>query len=119
MDEVFNQLQCTKEGLTTSEAEKRLQMFGPNKLEEKEAFFFCYNSRFQYVFCLFYGNKIVIYIINHKTGEQVPQILGFYVESFVMGDGICCHYRYCVGQWTGDYDTHLHNQSIFIEAGLQ
>ncbi|XP_075523449.1 ATPase 9, plasma membrane-type-like [Primulina tabacum] len=36
VDEVFNQLQCTKEGLTTSEAEKRLQMFGPNKLEEKE-----------------------------------------------------------------------------------
>ncbi|KZV44171.1 ATPase 9, plasma membrane-type [Dorcoceras hygrometricum] len=36
VDEVFNQLQCTKEGLTTSEAEKRLEMFGPNKLEEKE-----------------------------------------------------------------------------------
>ncbi|XP_073155429.1 plasma membrane ATPase-like [Henckelia pumila] len=36
LEEVFIQLQCTKEGLTSSEAEKRLEMFGPNKLEEKE-----------------------------------------------------------------------------------
>ncbi|XP_008228760.1 PREDICTED: ATPase 9, plasma membrane-type [Prunus mume] len=33
--EVFEQLQCTKEGLSTEEGQKRLQVFGPNKLEEK------------------------------------------------------------------------------------
>nr|GMD35597.1 ATPase 9, plasma membrane-type [Ipomoea batatas] len=36
VDEVFQQLRCTKEGLSTEEAEHRLQVFGPNKLEEKK-----------------------------------------------------------------------------------
>ncbi|XP_027922473.1 ATPase 9, plasma membrane-type-like isoform X2 [Vigna unguiculata] len=36
VDEVFRELNCTKEGLTNEEGEKRLQVFGPNKLEEKE-----------------------------------------------------------------------------------
>ncbi|KEH37844.1 putative proton-exporting ATPase [Medicago truncatula] len=35
IDEVFQQLKCTKEGLSSEEGEKRLQVFGPNKLEEK------------------------------------------------------------------------------------
>ncbi|GAU48932.1 hypothetical protein TSUD_373410 [Trifolium subterraneum] len=34
VDEVFQQLKCTKEGLSSEEGEKRLQSFGPNKLEE-------------------------------------------------------------------------------------
>ncbi|XP_050212369.1 ATPase 8, plasma membrane-type [Mercurialis annua] len=36
VEDVFKQLKCTKEGLTTEEGEKRLQIFGPNKLEEKK-----------------------------------------------------------------------------------
>lgn len=35
VEEVFKQLKCTREGLTSAEGEKRLQVFGPNKLEEK------------------------------------------------------------------------------------
>ncbi|XP_074570218.1 plasma membrane ATPase 4-like [Curcuma longa] len=36
IEEVFEQLKCTKEGLTTDEGANRLQIFGPNKLEEKK-----------------------------------------------------------------------------------
>ncbi|CAO2813534.1 unnamed protein product [Amaranthus hypochondriacus] len=36
MDEVFNQLNCSKEGLSSEEGAQRLKMFGPNKLEEKK-----------------------------------------------------------------------------------
>lgn len=36
MEEVFEQLKCSKQGLTTTEGEQRLQIFGPNKLEEKK-----------------------------------------------------------------------------------
>ncbi|KAK9922993.1 hypothetical protein M0R45_031429 [Rubus argutus] len=36
VQEVFEQLQCTKEGLSSDEGQKRLQVFGPNKLEEKK-----------------------------------------------------------------------------------
>ncbi|XP_058067547.1 ATPase 9, plasma membrane-type [Magnolia sinica] len=36
VEEVFEQLKCTKEGLTTEEGEQRIQIFGPNKLEEKK-----------------------------------------------------------------------------------
>ncbi|XP_058180318.1 ATPase 8, plasma membrane-type [Rhododendron vialii] len=36
IEEVFEQLKCTREGLSTEEGEKRLQIFGFNKLEEKK-----------------------------------------------------------------------------------
>lgn len=39
VDEVFEQLKCTREGLTSEEGQQRLQIFGPNKLEEKKANF--------------------------------------------------------------------------------
>ncbi|KAJ7962784.1 Plasma membrane ATPase [Quillaja saponaria] len=36
VDEVFQELKCSKEGLTTEEGQNRLTLFGPNKLEEKK-----------------------------------------------------------------------------------
>nr|AAY42949.1 plasma membrane H+ ATPase [Lupinus albus] len=36
VDEVFEQLKCSREGLTSDEGASRLQVFGPNKLEEKK-----------------------------------------------------------------------------------
>ncbi|KAF5940408.1 hypothetical protein HYC85_021575 [Camellia sinensis] len=36
VDEVFEQLKCTREGLSSEEGASRLQIFGPNKLEEKK-----------------------------------------------------------------------------------
>ncbi|CAE6405720.1 unnamed protein product, partial [Rhizoctonia solani] len=36
LDDVFTLLQCTEEGLTEAEAARRLELFGPNKLESKE-----------------------------------------------------------------------------------
>eukprot|EP00475_Leptophrys_vorax_P045124 TRINITY_DN9284_c0_g1_i1.p1 TRINITY_DN9284_c0_g1~~TRINITY_DN9284_c0_g1_i1.p1 ORF type:complete len:1011 (-),score=140.54 TRINITY_DN9284_c0_g1_i1:297-3161(-) len=36
MEEVFDQLRCTREGLTTAQVEERLKIFGHNKLEEKK-----------------------------------------------------------------------------------
>ncbi|RWR77765.1 plasma membrane ATPase 4 [Cinnamomum micranthum f. kanehirae] len=35
IEAVFKQLKCTKEGLTSEEGANRLQIFGPNKLEDK------------------------------------------------------------------------------------
>ncbi|KAK8543074.1 hypothetical protein V6N13_136385 [Hibiscus sabdariffa] len=36
VEEVFEQLKCTRAGLTSDEGTQRLQVFGPNKLEEKK-----------------------------------------------------------------------------------
>ncbi|KAL9224418.1 hypothetical protein vseg_000451 [Gypsophila vaccaria] len=36
VEEVFKNLKCNKEGLTSAEGDNRLQIFGPNKLEEKK-----------------------------------------------------------------------------------
>ncbi|KAF1871699.1 hypothetical protein Lal_00020493 [Lupinus albus] len=36
VEEVFDQLKCSREGLTSDEGANRLQVFGPNKLEEKK-----------------------------------------------------------------------------------
>ncbi|GJN10016.1 hypothetical protein PR202_ga28075 [Eleusine coracana subsp. coracana] len=37
LDEVFDNLRCNRQGLTTPQAEQRLDIFGPNKLEEKQS----------------------------------------------------------------------------------
>lgn len=37
MEEVFEKLKCSREGLSSDEGAKRLEIFGPNKLEEKKA----------------------------------------------------------------------------------
>ena len=36
VDDVFKLLQCTEEGLDSTEAKRRLELFGPNKLESEE-----------------------------------------------------------------------------------
>ncbi|GAB4836906.1 Plasma membrane ATPase 4 [Ancistrocladus abbreviatus] len=36
IEEVFEQLKCSREGLSSAEGASRLQIFGPNKLEEKK-----------------------------------------------------------------------------------
>ncbi|KAG6467474.1 plasma membrane ATPase-like isoform X2 [Zingiber officinale] len=36
IEEVFEQLKCTKEGLSSEEGANRMQLFGPNMLEEKK-----------------------------------------------------------------------------------
>ena len=36
MEEVFQNLQCSKEGLTSKDGQDRIAVFGPNKLEEKK-----------------------------------------------------------------------------------
>lgn len=36
VEEVFEQLKCTREGLSSDEGAHRLEVFGPNKLEEKK-----------------------------------------------------------------------------------
>ncbi|KAL1207554.1 ATPase 6, plasma membrane-type [Cardamine amara subsp. amara] len=36
VEEVFQQLKCSRDGLSSEEGRNRLQIFGPNKLEEKE-----------------------------------------------------------------------------------
>ncbi|KAG8682658.1 plasma membrane H+-ATPase, partial [Ceratobasidium sp. 394] len=36
LDDVFTLLQCSDDGLTEEEAKRRLELFGPNKLESKE-----------------------------------------------------------------------------------
>ncbi|KAI9117499.1 hypothetical protein K1719_011665 [Acacia pycnantha] len=36
IEEVFQLLKCSKEGLSSEDGEKRIQIFGPNKLEEKK-----------------------------------------------------------------------------------
>ncbi|XP_062203696.1 plasma membrane ATPase 3-like [Phragmites australis] len=36
LEEVFENLRCSREGLSTQQAQQRVEIFGPNKLEEKE-----------------------------------------------------------------------------------
>lgn len=38
LEEVFQHLKCTREGLNSNEVQERLDLFGYNKLEEKKVF---------------------------------------------------------------------------------
>lgn len=38
IEEVFENLRCTRDGLTSEAAQERLVIFGHNKLEEKKVF---------------------------------------------------------------------------------
>jgi hypothetical protein len=40
IEEVFQSLKCSRQGLSSEEAEARLAVFGPNKLEEKKVVIF-------------------------------------------------------------------------------
>ena len=40
-----------------------------------------------------------------ETGEQVAEVLGFYVESSIMGHGNSCYNGHCIGQWRGIFYT--------------
>ena len=44
IEEVFEQLKCNREGLSTSEGDQRLEIFGPNKLEEKKVYLIVINN---------------------------------------------------------------------------
>jgi len=54
IEEVFEQLKCSRQGLTTEEGQQRLQIFGPNKLEEKKAITFSNLFRYEKSFSLFF-----------------------------------------------------------------
>lgn len=101
IEEVFENLRCTREGLSAEDANRRLEIFGHNKLEEKEVSFciFMLFSRFNstllfllvmYFSCFFGAEKIWII-----AGEQDSEVFGVYVEPFVMGDGSCGNYGHC------------------------
>ena len=46
IEEVFENLRCSKEGLSTEAAQQRLELFGHNKLEEKKVLFVIEKSSF-------------------------------------------------------------------------
>lgn len=52
MEEVFEHLKCTREGLTAAAAQQRIDLFGYNKLEEKQVGkFFIHSFRHYTRFC--------------------------------------------------------------------
>ncbi|KAG6557064.1 hypothetical protein Mapa_000990 [Marchantia paleacea] len=52
IEEVFLQLKCTREGLTSTEGEARLQIFGYNKLEEKNVHLATFHSSMFHFVCV-------------------------------------------------------------------
>lgn len=47
IEEVFESLRCSREGLTTAAADERLALFGHNKLEEKKVIALCVFYEFE------------------------------------------------------------------------
>ena len=47
IEEVFESLRCSREGLTTAAADESLALFGHNKLEEKKVIALCVFYQFE------------------------------------------------------------------------
>jgi len=77
MEEVFERLKCTKNGLTSEEVEERIAAFGYNKLEEKKV---------NWPFLLRQKINIVDFIVNTYIGIVSPFIfLTKYLEMVLWG----------------------------------
>jgi len=82
IEDVFKLLQCDENGLDTEEAHRRIELFGPNKLEQEEQNAFlqaCYSAHF--------------WSPSAHLSLIVPE---FHVESLVLGHGGRCACRYCI-----------------------
>lgn len=77
IEDVFKLLQCEENGLTTEEANRRLEIFGPNKLESEE------QNPFLQVRFDFRGFFLISYVPTHRH-SVVPLL---HVEPAFLGHG--------------------------------
>lgn len=83
VDDVFKLLQCTEAGLDGAEAARRLELFGPNRLESEE------QNPFLQV-CFLRACRVVDLLLIF-----ICAVPWFHVEPSIMGYGGCrsCRYR--------------------------
>jgi len=88
LEEVFEQLNTSRGGLSSSNAAERLQLFGANRLQEKRV-----SSPFWIpIICIlnsyymFFRDPFSFYVCS-MAGEQGPEIPQLHVEPVVLGDG--------------------------------
>ena len=77
IEDVFKLLQCDENGLDVEETHRRLELFGPNRLEQEE------QNPFLQVCCS-------LRALRAHSGLTSFTVPGFHVESFVLGHGGCC-----------------------------
>ncbi|RWW46926.1 hypothetical protein BHE74_00047119, partial [Ensete ventricosum] len=96
LEEVFENLRCGREGLTAEQAQQRLEIFGPNKLEEKKVGSLSLSLSvllcFLPILCAcvvgdFWGGFLSRFLGAASAGEQGPQVLGIHVEPAFLGHG--------------------------------
>lgn len=98
VEEVFKCLECTREGLNTNEVQERLDIFGYNKLEEKNvSTLISHLIKFVVSFWLLHFFSILLMFV----GKQSSQVSRVYVESFILGDGSCSYNGHCSCSWRG------------------
>ena len=119
VEEVFAQLKCTKEGLSSEDGKRRLEIFGFNKLEERSVIIldpclleiFLMSSHVALplpvaIWSWLYASEIAIcfnlmnilqdYNFFFISGKQNSEVFGIYVESPVLGDGSSSNYGNCI-----------------------
>ena len=77
IEEVFEQLKCTKEGLTSQEGEARLQIFGPNKLEEKKVLFPLWSMRISLNLIPYNQSCLIVCLVGNEQESKFLKFLGF------------------------------------------
>jgi hypothetical protein len=70
LEEVFQHLRCTKDGLTSEDAQERLTLFGHNKLEEKKV---CYvqHSKIDKVLTFYSEHSTINYLQRCVRSDQM------------------------------------------------
>ena len=110
IEEVFENLRCSKDGLTTEAADERLTIFGHNKLEEKRVNPLFMFGSLTWLSGNFEVQSSVFWKITRSgsiSGEQILEVFGVYVEPSLMGYGSCCNHGHCTCKWRSKFSVFL------------
>ncbi|XP_062002449.1 plasma membrane ATPase 1-like [Rosa rugosa] len=90
IEEVLENLRCSKEGLSSEAAEERLAIFGHNKLEEKQVTLLIFTAPFfvLHKLCFLLHVLTIVWYGCCVSREQVFQVFGLLLLFFLH----CLHF---------------------------
>jgi len=89
LEEVFQHLRCTKDGLTSEDAQERLTLFGHNKLEEKQVRNVMY-SKIDMMLTLYSVTQRIIYnVLTKFTHTELNKFVLYRMSSVIHAHCLC------------------------------
>ncbi|RRT40916.1 hypothetical protein B296_00038860, partial [Ensete ventricosum] len=117
VEEVFAQLKCSHEGLSAAEGEQRLQIFGPNKLEEKTPPDW---QDFVGIVVLLFINSTISFIEENNAGNAAAALMAGLAPKTKISSSLCILQIIDLCNLRDDAKKKVHSMiDKFAERGLR